>query len=377
MRKCSVLKITAFFLLCGLAPVLYAQQYLYTNDFMPGNNTTTALTVSKAGVVKAIDTYPTGGPSQTGGALFAMTEIAYAQTKSNLCLFVSNGGNSTIAAFTINSANGRLKAVHGSPFSDGASGSQGDGMSLTVGDNKLLFAGNTSAYNISVLRISPTCSLKAVSTANTNGNTPVGMKVTPNGKYLIASYLQPIDSFSIDYTAGTLTELGPFSSQGYTAGMDISCDSSTVYVGDAAQYTQVEVFSINSAGQLTEINNFNNDNGQNSNNVVLSRNEKYLYVSNTMSFQVTTLSVGADGALTYDSTTSLNNPGNTGMYALGLAIGESGADLFVEEVNNPESIGSLAIKGKNLKEVTGSPFPVVNNSYNSATFIALPPKSCK
>jgi len=96
-----------------------------------------------------------------------------------------------------------------------------------------------------------------------------------------------------------------------------------------------------------------------------------------MSFQVTTLSVGANGALTYDSTTSLNNPGNTGMYALGLAIGESGADLFVEEVNNPESIGSLAIKGKNLKEVTGSPFPVVNNSYNSATFIALPPKSCK
>jgi hypothetical protein len=65
------------------------------------------------------------------------------------------------------------------------------------------------------------------------------------------------------------------------------------------------------------------------------------------------------------------------LYALRLAIGKSGADLFVEEVNNPESIGSLAIKGEILKEVTGSPFPVVNNSYNSASFTAVPPKSCK
>jgi 6-phosphogluconolactonase (cycloisomerase 2 family) len=370
-------KIMAFFVLCGLAPAsLYSQQYLYTNDFMPGTNTTTALSVSKAGVVKPIETYSTGGPSQTGGALFAMTEIASAQTKSNRCLFVANGGNGTIAAFTIDFANGKLKSVHGSPFSYGVGG-QSDGMSLAVGDNQLLFVGNTTNLEISVLRISPSCALKAVSTASTGGNTPVAMKVTPNGKYLIAGYFDPVDSFSIDYKAGKLTEIGPFNSQGSAADPDISCDSSTVYFGDAAANTQVEVFSINSTGQLTEINNFTNNNGQNSNFALLSRNGKYLYVSNTMSFQVTTLSVGANGALTYDSTTSLNNPGGTGQYALGLAIGESGADLFVEEVNSPESIGSLAMKGDTLKEVTGSPFPVVNNSYNSASFVAVPPKSCK
>lgn len=370
-------KIMALFLVCGLAPAfLHSQQYLYTNDFMSGTNTTTALRVSKAGVVKPIETYPTGGLSQTGGAYFAMTEIASAQTKSNRCLFVSNGGSANIAAFTIDFTNGKLKTVHGSPFSYGV-GAQSDGMSLAVGNNKLLFVGNSTNADISVLKISPSCALKAVSTASTGGNLPVAMKVTPNGKYLITGELGPVDSFSIDYTTGTLTELGPFSSQGAAAGMDITCDSSTVYFGDAATATQVQVFSINSTGQLTEINNFNNNNGQNSNFALLSRNQKYLYVSNTMSFQVTTLSVGANGALTYDSTTSLNNPGSTGLYALGLAIGETGADLFVEEVNNPESIGSLAIKGKNLKEVTGSPFPVVNNNYNSSSFIAVPPKSCK
>jgi hypothetical protein len=181
-----------------------------------------------------------------------------------------------------------------------------------------------------------------------------------------------VDSFKVDPATGDLTELGPFKTQGSAAGVEISCDGTTAYFGDAASNTQVEVFSISSSGELKELNNFTNKNGESSNNVVLSFDGKHLYVSNTMSNQITTLSVGSNGALTYDSTVKLNKPG---LYALGLATGTSGLDVFVAEQNNPEAIGVLAANGGTLKEVPGSPFPVMKNGSDPAGLTAVP-KAC-
>ena len=203
---------------------------------------------------------------------------------------------------------------------------------------------------------------------------PSGMKVTPNGEYLIAAYIGDVDSFKIDPTTGDLTELGPFKTQGpgAAAGVEISCDSTTAYFGDAASNTEVEVFSISSAGELKETSNFTNKNGESSNNIVLSVDGKHLYVSNTMSNQIMTLSVDSNGSLTYDSAVKLHTPGT---YALGLATGTSGLDLFVSEQSNPELIGVLATDGNTLKEVSGSPFHVVKNGSDPAGLTAVP-KGC-
>jgi hypothetical protein len=98
-----------------------------------------------------------------------------------------------------------------------------------------------------------------------------------------------------------------------------------------------------------------------------------LYVSNTMSNQITTLAVGSNGALTWDSTVKLNKPG---LFALGMAKGTSGRDVFVSEESNPEAIGVLAASDGNLKEVAGSPFAVLKNGSDPAGLTALPAKSC-
>jgi hypothetical protein len=90
-----------------------------------------------------------------------------------------------------------------------------------------------------------------------------------------------------------------------------------------------------------------------------------------MSNQITTLSVGSNGTLTYDSTIKLNKHG---LYALGLATG-TGLNLLVSEQNNPESIGVLVEIGNTLKEVPGSPFPVMKNGSDPAGITAVP-KSC-
>ena len=269
----------------------------------------------------------------------------------------------------MNLFDGSLTAVKGSPFSDGVNGAQRLGIGLASAGS-LLFAGNTNNNSISVLKISSSCSLRVLKQVTVPGS-PAGMKVTPNGQYLIAAYIGQVDSFKIDSSTGELTELGPFTPKGTAAGVDISCDSTTAYFGDTATNTQVEVFSISSSGELKELNNFTNKNGQSSNNVILSLDGTHLYVSNTMSNQITTLSVGANGALSYDSTLQLNKPG---LYALGLATG-TGLDLFVSEENNPESIGVLTAVGGILKEVPGSPFPVIKNGSDPAGLTAVP-RSC-
>jgi 6-phosphogluconolactonase (cycloisomerase 2 family) len=354
------------------APKVRAQQYIYTNDNVSsGANSTTALSVSPKGAVKLIKTYPTGGKS-AGNGYFALSPITSARTRLGSCLFVSNGGDSTIAAFQVNLFQGTLTAAPGSPFSDGMTAAQQFGVGLAVGNNRLLFAGNTSNNSISVLRISSSCSLKLITKVSVSGS-PAGMKVTPDGKYLIAAYIGPVDSFKIDYATGALTELGPFNPAGAAAGVEISCDSTIAYFGDQANNTQVEAFSINSTGDLKELNNFTNRNGQSSNNVMLSVDGKHLYVSNTMSSQITTLAVGTGGALTWDSTATLNKPG---LFALGLATGTSGADIFVSEQNNPEAIGVLAASDGNLNEVLGSPFAVLRNGSDPAGLTSLPAKTC-
>ena len=367
VKPAWVLFLTGIFLCAENA---LAQQYIFTNNNVANTgNSTTALSVNGAGKVKLLKTYPTGGKS-SGGSYFALSPITSAKTRLGTCLFVSNGGDSTIAAFQMNLFQGTLTAVHGSPFSDGVTGAQHNGVGLAAG-GRYLFAGNTNNNSISVLSFSNNCSLKLVKTFTVPGS-PAGMKVTPNGAFLIAAYIGQVDSFKIDPATGDLTELGPFATKGTAAGVEVTCDSSAAYFGDAASNTQVEAFSISSSGELKEMSNFTNKNGVSSNNIILSVDGKHLYVSNTMSNQITTLSVASNGDLTYDNTIKLNKPG---LYALGLATSSSGLDLFVSEQNSTESIGVLAANDGTLKEVSGSPFPVVKNGNDPAGLTAVP-KAC-
>jgi 6-phosphogluconolactonase (cycloisomerase 2 family) len=350
------------------------QQYLYTNDNIANKpNSTTALKVNAAGQITLIKTYPTGGRSSGAGAYFASQPIAYAAVGKNSCLFVSNGGDSTITAFTTNSKDGTLTMVKGSPFSYGVSGDQSMGVSLAIGNNKLLFAGNSKDNSISVLKISSTCALKSFSSVSLSFS-PVDLKATPNGKYLIATYMGPVDSFKIDYTNGTLTELGPFSSSGSAAGLDITCDGSTVYFGDAATHTEVETYRVISNGKLKELGIFRNIKGSNSNNVMLSKDQTTLYVTNNQSNEITVLAAGHNGVEFYESIAKLRNPGK---FSAALAQSKAGTQIYVSEARTEESIGVLTPKKSSLKEVANSPFGIIENGFAPAGLIAVPSFSCK
>lgn len=368
MKNARLFALLAAVCLC-LPVALPAQQYIITNDdVFTGTNTASVLKVSPAGQVKLLQTYSTGGLT-AGGGLFALTGIASTHTGTNTCVFVSNGGDSTISAFTFNPATGVLTTVSGSPFSDGETGAQSSGIGLAAASNKFLFAGNSGFNTISALHINSSCALKLIKTFPTPG-LPDGLKTTPNGKFLLAAYIGTVDSFQINSTTGMLTELGPFSPPGPAAGVEISCDSTTAYFGDAlATGMEVDVFGISSSGQLTELNSFNNSSGNDSNGVELSPDGGTLYVSNTLSFSVTALTTGPGGALTFGSITTLNG---SPFFALNMAFGKSGKDLLVSEEN---AVGSLTANGTTLTEVPGSPFNFISDE-NVASMITLPGKVC-
>jgi 6-phosphogluconolactonase (cycloisomerase 2 family) len=348
-----------------------AQQYLFTNDNIASGNSTTALGTNQYGAITVLQTYATGGKGSGEGSYFGSQPIIAAQTSDNWCLFVANNGSSTVAAFQINLQNGNLTAVSGSPFSDGESSDQPEGISLAQGKGQLLFAGNSRFNNISVMKISSDCSLSLANTVPLSYS-PVALKVTPNAGHLIASYLGPVDAFHINYSSDQITEQGPFEAQGATAGIDIDCNSEYVYFGDASANTQVEVFSLQGS-EMTEIDNFTDTQGENSNNVLLSADQKKLYVTGNQSSQVSVLSVNGDGALTFAHIYKLKDPGS---YALGLATGETGDQLFVSEVNTMESIGVFAAKWKTLTELKNSPYSIINNDRAFAGLAAVPGYSC-
>jgi DNA-binding beta-propeller fold protein YncE len=247
------------------------------------------------------------------------------------------------------------------------------GVSLAIGNNKLLFAGNSKDNNISVLKISTTCALQSSSSVSLSFS-PVDLKATPNGTYLIATYMGPIDSFKIDYSNGTLSELGPFSSSGSAAGLDITCDGSTVYFGDAAAHTEVETYRVLSNGKLEELGVFRNSKGSNSNNVMLSKDQSTLYVTNNQSNAITVLAVGHNGVEFFESITKLRSPGK---FAAALAQSNAGTQVYVSEARTQESIGVLTLKKSSLVEVPNSPFEVIENGFAPAGLIAVPSFSCK
>jgi len=369
----SLLRVLVFAATLAFWPyVMQGQQYVYTNNNIVKANSTTALKVGNGGALKVLKTHGTGGLGAGGQVYFGLTTIASAKTSAETCLFVSNGGDSTIAAFVVDLKTGRLRAVKGSPFGYGVSGAQAGGIGLAANKSTFLFAGNSTDNSISVLRISPHCGLTPGHTFRLSGS-PDGMKVTPDGNYLIAAYFGgQADSFKIGMH-GSLKELGPFSTQGATAGVDVSCDGRFAYFGDLAANTQVEAFHILAHGKLKELQNFTNQNGANSATVLMSADGKRLYVANTQSNDVMILTAHEHGKLTYEGLVKLNKPG---MFTLGLTMGKNDPHIFLSEQGNPEAMGVVKPRRKTLVEVPNSPFHVIDNDDNPASAVALPAFAC-
>src|SRR2546429_1187577 len=142
-------------------------------------------------------------------------------------LFVSDFTGSLVRVFNVNTSNGRLTEVTGSPFPVDASGPRG---LVTDAGGKFLFVADFNSNEISVFNIGSSGSLTRVAGSPffvVGGSSPGFLLLHPSGNFLYVSNLNSptgaISAFSISAATGALTQISgsPFPSAGSFPGPSI------------------------------------------------------------------------------------------------------------------------------------------------------------
>ncbi len=370
MRKQLVGTALVMLSACLLLPELRAAdakstQFVITNNNLSSTNTISALALS-GGSLNFLGSLSTGGDGSGGGS-FAIPRAVIYLHGSDKCGFFSDSGSSDIASFKEVTSGGKKVGNFKDPKGSGGSGTSG-GIGLTIGGD-YLFAGYAGSSNIGVFKILPGCKLKLMGTKNIP-SPAAGLRATPNGKTLVVAYgygANQVDSLSVGAN-GKLTEHGPYKATAGAAGVDITKDGKYAIFGDAVgTSTEIEIFPINANGSLGKDNNFGGDGslgaGKDSSNVWLSPNEKFLFVTNNLSAQITSLTFSEKPlGLSYVNITTLKDASqiiSTAENTTAAATGNGGY-LYVSEYSDPNSfVALLKINSDgSTTEVAGSPFAI-------------------
>jgi 6-phosphogluconolactonase (cycloisomerase 2 family) len=352
--------------------------FVYTNDDIRGPNTVSGFSVASNGTLTPVP----GSPFATGG-----TGIAFGITASNRIavnkvgkfLFASNAGSNDVSVFSINAATGALSLVVGSPFATGGSANPWISLSPTP-DGRFLMAANFGSRNTTVFSIASGGALTPIAGSPFPAlSVPDGIKVSPDGKFLAMAEpdSNQVEMFSIAAN-GSLTSLGAFPGGGgnFLSGVDIDCAASLLYGGQSSFGTIVDGYSIASNGTLMPVPGspfIFGVGGGSSGVVLLSPDDKTLFVSNELGSTITVFSVASNGSLSLVAGSPFPmNPG-AGV-PVGMATSQDGSLLYVANFSNSISVFSVASNGA-LAEVAGSPFPTGQSGF-APSLTASPPKSC-
>jgi hypothetical protein len=340
-------------------------QFVITNNNLGGANTISALELS-SGSLDFLASLSTGGNGSGGGSFAVPRALVYLKG-ADKCGFFSDSGTSDIAAFKAVNTGGKKVGNFKDPKGNGGSGTSG-GIGLTIGGD-YLFAGYAGSSNVGIFKILAGCKLKLAGTKKIP-NPAAGLRATPNGKTLVVAYgygANQVDSFSVSAT-GKLTEHGPYPASAGAAGVDITQDGKYAIFGDAVgTSTEIEIYPINADGSLGKDNKFGGDGslgaGVDSSNVWLSPNEKFLFVTNNLSAQVTSLMFSEKPlGLSYVNITTLKDASQiiSTAEATTAASSGNGGYLYVSEYSSPNSfVALLQINSDgSTTEAAGSPFAI-------------------
>lgn len=376
------------FLLALLPATLAAQNFVYSNDGNPdpGKNTVSIFSVAANGVLGPNSSCPSIGTAGTdgGGGFYASNRIIVVGDY----VYTANAGSNNISIFSVNPTSGCLTLMGAPVATNGTAGN--NGMSLAATPNgTYLYAGSAQSQNITVFKI-VSGALSQVGSPVPAGGEPAGMKVSPDGKYLVAALpegtsgtLNKIAVFNINSTTGALTAVtgSPFASKGAdVSGVDMNCASTELFVGNSTfGATQVDVFNFPpSGGSMTEISGSpfsgaTSPNIQNSSVVTLSPDGSELFASNQFSNSITVFTVGSGGSLALVSGSPFAD--GVGGIPSGLATNQSGTFLYSANMSGG-TVSSLNIgTGGVLSTTTGSPLSDPNSN-GLESLVAYPAATC-
>ena len=376
MRIIRLVLPIAMFLL--LSRTDFAQsEFVYVNNGVAGANSVSAFSLSSSGTLTEI----AGSPFPTAGSGFTGSPILVAGG----FLYVGNSNSLNVSAFSINPVTGGLSPVPNSPVPvEGIS--FGTIMTLAVTpDARFLMVSNVTPGTITIFRIALDGSLAPIANSPFRvGEAIDDMKVSPNGRYLAAA-LNPRNWIVMLNIAsdGALSAVpgSPFSSNhdfSFANSLEFSCDGTTLFVGNAHfGPPQIDVFKVADDGRLSLVpgSPFTAAAGTDSAQVLLSRNNQYLFAANFESNTITAFKVMPDNSpsAVADKPFKVKDT-----YPAALAQNKAGTILLSGNFGRNQtriSISSVAVsKEGELTHVAGSPFDMGEFSYtNRSVSIATYP----
>ena len=266
------------------------------------------------------------GTTYTQGQTFTMgTSNVTLYAVWSKSLYVTNGSNNSISAYTIGSG-GALTAISGT-FTTGSGPSR-----IAISPNgSYLYVANNLGASISAYTIGSGGSLTPISGTFTTGTNPWWIAISPNGNYLyVANWgSNSISAYTIG-SGGSLTASGTFTTGYSPEGIAISPNGNYLYVANWGS-NSISAYTIGSGGSLTASGTLTT--GSYPHEIAISPNGNYLYVSNDNGISAYT--IGSGGSLTAGTFT-------TGSYLHGIAISPNGNYLYVSN-NLGASISAYTI----------------------------------
>ena len=223
-------------------------------------------------------------------------------------------------------------------------------------NNQFVFVANSASNSISVFSVGTTYGdLNAVPSSPTAvGNMPVSLVVKGNYLFVANKGDQTVSVYSFDST-GKLTILGTPVTVGANT-TSIASDGHYVYVADGTANT-VSVLSF-SAGSGLAATNTSVPVGTNPVNVYITPGNKYLYVANMGSNNVSGFTLNGSGGLSEIS----GSPFGSGQAPDFITSNSAANDLFVANAGNG-TVSSFTVKGNGaLDPIIGSPYQTLGYS---------------
>jgi 6-phosphogluconolactonase (cycloisomerase 2 family) len=294
-------------------------------------------------------------------ALLALAAFGSAAPRAHAAgtLYVSNLYWHTVSAYSI-AADGNLSAVPGSPFAAAVP----LGVAVTPNGRYLYVADFTASGAVSAFSIAADGAISPVAGSPFPAKPGTwGLAITPDGKHLYAanSGANNVSAYSIESNGSLAAVPGsPFPAGSEPNNLAIAPNGRYLYVANEGS-NSLSAYAIAGDGTLSELGGSPYPAGEGPRAVSLTSDGRYLYVANESSKTVTGLSIAADGTLAPIP----GSPFPSAYDQLGVAVAPDGRYVYTS-ANGGIPAFSIGAEGA-LTPVPGSPFRPQGDDPNSVT----------
>jgi hypothetical protein len=289
---------------------------------MAGTTTICAYTMTDSTSGNAVEGYHVAhgatsathfGPFNTngvgsGGGFYAGGKTAARANGHNL--YVSDGGSDNITHFTFTAKDCTALTLDTTHYPSGdTSVVYGDQLAISP-DGKFMFVGATGNFSLYSIAIAANGSLGAPVFQQSTSDYPDGFEVSADGKSLVVGYpdIESVCAYGI--SGGTLSAPSCQTPAGLPTGIAIDSASKCAYSGDISLsngLTEVTAFPLTpgTLGAGTDYSSFGT--AADSQAVLVSSNQKVIYISSVSGASVTTGSLAAGCVLSNPTTLGIPN----------------------------------------------------------------------